>query len=265
MLTCSTYGRSYVHDAVKYKLGQLAAKYGGARTQFKMYEPRGKDFYQDGGRKGPDMELIIDGNTTFVDVTAVADAAATNRANFYAARVAASQNKIQLVRTQSEESGKAAKQKNVSPLDDRDQKKMNSSDAQRALQNGAKYVPGTFAHTGGMSYIFKRLLVSAFKQSTAKHGFENDRAITSVLQYASQSIAATIVNARADYVMKNMRKLFKNNGMEEVELRWWRGAQMFNEGYKSSEGQVTAPGFQDALDDLMPSDAVGDDGVEMGV
>lgn len=31
------------------------------------------------------------------------------------------------------------------------------------------------------------------------------------------------------------------------------------------EGQVTAPGFQDALDDLMPSDAVGDDGVEMGV
>ena len=43
------------------------------------------------------------------------------------------------------------------------------------------------------------------------------------------------------------------------------GAQMINEGYKSSEGQVTAPGFQDALDDLMPSDAVGDDGVEMGV
>ena len=93
-----------------------------------------------------------------------------------------------------------------------------------------------------------------------KHGFESDRAITSVLQFASQSIAATIVNARADYVMKNMRKLFNNN-----ELRWWRGAQMFNEGYKSSEGQVTTPGFQDALDDLILSDAVVEDGLEMGV
>lgn len=59
---------------------------------------------------------------------------------------------------------------------------------------------------------------------------------------------------------------FKNNGMEEVELRWWRGAQVFNEGYKSSEGQVTftTPGFQDALDDLLPSDAVVEEGLVMG-
>ena len=40
---------------------------------------------------------------------------------------------------------------------------------------------------------------------------------------------------------------------------------MFNEGYTSSEGHVTTPGFQDALDDLLPSGAVVEDGLEMGV
>ena len=38
-----------------------------------------------------------------------------------------------------------------------------------------------------------------------------------------------------------------------------------NEGYKSSEGQVTTLAFQYALDDLIPSDAVVEDGLEMGV
>ena len=74
----------------------------------------------------------------------------------------------------------------------------------------------------------------------------------------------TIVNARADYVMKNMRTLFKNNEMEEVELWWWRGAQVFNEGYKFSDGNITTPGFQDALDDLLPSGAEVGDGLEKG-
>ena len=73
-----------------------------------------------------------------------------------------------------------------------------------------------------------------------------------MLQYAPQSATATIVNARADYVMKNMKRLFKDNGMPEVELRWWHGSQKFHEGYTTGDGITAPPGLQDALDDLLP-------------
>ena len=42
------------------------------------------------------------------------------------------------------------------------------------------------------------------------------------------------------------------------------GAQVFNEGYKFSDGNITTPGFQDALDDFLPSGAEVEDGLEMG-
>ena len=73
-----------------------------------------------------------------------------------------------------------------------------------------------------------------------------------MLQNALQSATATIVNARADYVMKNMKRLFEDNGMPEFELRWWRGSQRFYEGYTTVDGIATPPGLQDALDDLLP-------------
>ena len=43
-----------------------------------------------------------------------------------------------------------------------------------------------------------------------------------VLNYATQTVTATIVNAKAGYLIKNVRRLFKNNGLEGtgVELPW---------------------------------------------
>ena len=79
---------------------------------------------------------------------------------------------------------------------------MNSRDAQTALQNGARYVPGSFMHNGGMSLVLKKLFTKVFKHSPAQQGFDFNPEIPSVLQNALQSATATIVNARADYVMK---------------------------------------------------------------
>ena len=71
-------------------------------------------------------------------------------------------------------------------------------------------------HNSGMSLIFKRLLVGIFKHSLAKQGFDYNADISSVLQYAMQSAAATIVNAKADYVMKNVKRLFKFQALKEI-------------------------------------------------
>lgn len=59
--------------------------------------------------------------------------------------------------------------------------------------------------THSMSFGFKKLCIKAFKHWSAKNGFENNTAISLGLHYAFQSIAATIANARGDYMMKNMK------------------------------------------------------------
>lgn len=48
-------------EAFKYTLGSLINDYGGARALFKRFEPRGENFYQDGGGKGPDLEVCRGG------------------------------------------------------------------------------------------------------------------------------------------------------------------------------------------------------------
>lgn len=162
--------------------------YGAPNAKFNRFEPRGDNFYQDGGQKGPDLELTINGEKTYVDVSGIADSAMAHKSKFHAAKITVNQKKTQLVRTPSEESDPAPRRPKESPLDERDRKNMVtimvSRDAKVALAHGARYVPGSFMHNGGMSLIFKN--------------------IPSVLQYAMQSAAATIVNAKADYVMKNM-------------------------------------------------------------
>ena len=97
---------------------------------------------------------------------------------------------------------------------------MNSPDAHTAMANGAAYPPATFLHNGVTSHIYRRLLVGAFKFTTPNPGIELNPDFTSMLQYATQCTAAMIVNAQADYVIKNMKKLFRDNGMGGIELRW---------------------------------------------
>eukprot|EP00729_Bicosta_minor_P026185 gene26185-20988_t len=63
---------------------------------------------------------------------------------------------------------------------------MNSRDAQIALKNGARYVPGSFMHNGGMSLVFKKLFTKVFKHSPAQQGFDFNPEIPSVLQNALQ-------------------------------------------------------------------------------
>ena len=56
------------------------------------------------------------------------------------------------------------------------------------------------------------------EHSSAKQGNDNNADIPFrrlLLQYALQSAAATFVNAKADYEMKNMKQLFKDGR--------WRG------------------------------------------
>lgn len=54
------------------------------------------------------------------------------------------------------------------------------------------------------------------------------------------------------YHILEHERLFKDNGMEGVEMRWWQGAEVFQGGYGVEDGIKTTPGFQDTLDDILP-------------
>ena len=71
-----------------------------------------------------------------------------------------------------------------------------------------------------------------------------------MLNYATQTMTATIVNAKADYLIKNMRRLFQDNGLEGVELQWWDGAATFKETFTAEDSTTTAMDWQDSLDDI---------------
>ena len=74
-----------------------------------------------------------------------------------------------------------------------------------------------------------------------------------VLNYATQAMTATIVNAKADYLIKNMHiyaKVFQDNGLEGVELQWWGGATTFKETFTAEDSMTPAMDFQDSLDDI---------------
>lgn len=49
--------------------------YGAPNAKFNRFEPRGDNFYQDGGQKGPDLESTINGEKTYVEVSGIADSA----------------------------------------------------------------------------------------------------------------------------------------------------------------------------------------------
>lgn len=48
--------------------------------------------------------------------------------------------------------------------------------------------------------------------------------------------------------MKNVKRLFKDNGMELLELRWmshwWKGAEVFKEGDGYTDGMATTAGWK---------------------
>ena len=245
---CSRYGRVYVHDAVKHTMAQLTHRHGGPNVHCDKVEPRGKDFYQDGGSKGPDIELTINGEKTYVDVTAIACDTPKHRRDFAKARFAHSQTqKKQLVRTISTAEDEA---KTWNPMGARDNKKMKSEDARTAMANGAVYVPATFMHTGGMSHIMKKHIVTSFRHATPNMALQLNPDYKTVLNYATQTMTATIVNAKADYLIKNMRRLFQDNGLEGVELQWWGGATTFKETFTAEDSMTPAMDFQDSLDDI---------------
>ena len=108
-------------------------------------------------------------------------------------------------------------------MEARDNTKMKSGDARTATTNGAVYVPATstFMHTGGMSHIMKKHIVTSFRHATPNMALQLNPDYKTVLNYATQAMTATIVNAKADYLIKNMRRLFQDNGLEGIELQWW--------------------------------------------
>lgn len=75
-------------DAVKHQIGALIYEFGGAVAKFDRFEPRGANFYQDGGAKGPDLEITINRGKTFIDDSAIADDTAAHRQDFPAVKSA---------------------------------------------------------------------------------------------------------------------------------------------------------------------------------
>ena len=236
---CSAAGRSQVHRAVNHALGTAIALLGGNTVTFQRFEPRGKDFYQKGGGRGPDMEVTVHGQKTFIDVSAVADSTKQHRINFHAARVTTNQYKIKLARANAAtEIHKPIIQRAEHPLEVRDRTKMESACAIIALENGAKFISGSFTHSGGLSKRFKLFVVRCFQRAHSKHEFEFGHDISTGLEFALQMISAAIVNATADYVIKNMKRMLRNNGLGEIQLRWWHGADQYKDEWQEGTLQI---------------------------
>lgn len=72
---------------------ELVHTYGAPNAKFNRFEPRGDNFYQDGGQKGPDLELTINGEKTYVDVSGIADSAMAHKSKFHAAKITVNQKK----------------------------------------------------------------------------------------------------------------------------------------------------------------------------
>lgn len=62
--------------------------YGAPNAKFNRFEPRGDIFYQDGGQKGPDLELTING------VSGIADSAMAHKSKFHAAKITVNQTNV---------------------------------------------------------------------------------------------------------------------------------------------------------------------------
>ena len=114
--------------------------------------------------------------------------------------------------------------------------------AKTAMANGAVYVPATHWRHEPHHEKAHRDVISA---CSTTYSIALNPDYRTVLTYATQTVTATIVNAKADYLIKNMRRLFKDNGLEGIELQWWGGATTFKETY-SAEDSMT---LQDCLDE----------------
>ena len=104
-----------------------------------------------------------------------------------------------------------------------------------------------------MSHIMKKHIVTTFRHATPNMALQLNPDYKTVLNYATQTMTATIVNAKADYLIKqikNMRRLFQDNGLEGVELQWWDGAATFKETFTAEDSMTAAMDWQDSLDDI---------------
>ena len=104
----------------------------------------------------------------------------------------------------------------------RDNKKMKSENAKDAMAKRAVYVPATFMHIAGISHIMKKVYekhnVTSFRHAAPNMALQLSPDYRTMLNYATQTVTATIVNAKANYLIKNMRRLFKDNCLDGVEF-----------------------------------------------
>ena len=110
----------------------------------------------------------------------------------------------------------------------RDNKKMKSENAKDAMAKGAVYVPATFMHIAGISHIMKKVYekhnVTSFRHAAPNMALQLSPDYRTMLNYATQTVTATIVNAKANYLIKNMRRLFRITALTVLNFSWWGGA-----------------------------------------
>ena len=58
--------------------------------------------------------------------------------------------------------------------------------------------------------------MATFRHATPSMALQLNPDYKTVLNYATQAMTAAIVNAKADYLIKNMRRLFKITALKEL-------------------------------------------------
>lgn len=216
--TCQHRGRTRVHTAVLRTLEDMVRAEGGTGTHWEVTEPRGDHFYNYKNlHSGPDAIIRTKRGAVVIDVTGVTAETWTAAFSFGVNGSLGMAN----TNLQSNEARSTRPNSQLTPLEQRQKKKMNSDDAKHvAKQTRARYVAGCYTTNGGLAAEFNALLPELFgRHSTPfKH---RDKSITSRLEWTRRRLRATILNAHAAAIRANMQHAYKIMEQDE-EVAWWR-------------------------------------------
>ena len=111
----------------------------------------------------------------------------------------------------------------LNPVDIRDRTKHNGTVGRLCADRNVPLTPCTFINSGGISRTFDRLLITAFGADDSMIPGEFGAFTFSTLQHCRNVLTATIANAHAEYVIRNMRTALQHRGKSEMRLAWWNG------------------------------------------
>ena len=222
--TCGKHGRWHIHNRLRDAMRRLVSQRGNGNISFVQNEPRGAKLFPDLTKPiGPDAEYRINGQRVLVDFSGIADTAPNYRPLWIAKLCThTTQLKLSLAEALTAHA-KFDERASLNPVDIRDRTKHNGTVGRLCAARNVPLTPCTFINSGGISRTFDRLLITAFGADDSMIPGEFGAFTFSTLQHCRNVLTATIANAHAEYVIRNMRTALQHRGKSEMRLAWWNG------------------------------------------